>query len=292
MAKTAAMMLAAVLVMSALVSSSWAATEADSTALPVQIEDDPASSGKVFKVCNSVEGCGGEGGSVGGNRKLLSDSEAPATAMQSVEKGAEDLKTKRKLQRLRRRRKEEAPKAAEDGKKETEAPPPQEIVLKKNHRHVELISPISKPPTPPEEPQKQPEKVEAKVEEKKEEPSVITVVLGDFMHCDACAQEIRKRILIMKGIERAEPNLANSQVTVKGVMGPKALADYVYKKNGKHAAIVKNMDRQEERGSDRADAVKKAVPEMEKSWPALMREEKLLPGQAANIYNSIRPRGR
>ncbi|XP_042014709.1 heavy metal-associated isoprenylated plant protein 7-like [Salvia splendens] len=112
-------------------------------------------------------------------------------------------------------------------------------VQRKSHRHVELISPIPKPPTPPEEPQKPPEKVEAKAEEKKEEPSVITVVLGVYMHCDACAQEIRKRILRMKGIESAEPNLANSQVTVKGVMEPKALADYVYKKTGKHAAIVK-----------------------------------------------------
>ncbi|XP_042018135.1 heavy metal-associated isoprenylated plant protein 7-like [Salvia splendens] len=109
-------------------------------------------------------------------------------------------------------------------------------VQRKSHRQVELISPIPKPPTPPEEPQ---EKEEAKAEEKKEEPSVITVVLGVYMHCDACAQEIRKRILRMKGIESAEANLANSQVTVKGVMEPKALADYVYKKTGKHAAIVK-----------------------------------------------------
>lgn len=93
MAKTAAMMLAALFVMSALVSSSRAATKADSTALPVEIEEDPASGGQVFKVCNSAEGCGG---GRGGNRKLLSDadSEAPATAMQAVEKGAESIKTK------------------------------------------------------------------------------------------------------------------------------------------------------------------------------------------------------
>ncbi|KAG6384177.1 hypothetical protein SASPL_156021 [Salvia splendens] len=82
-------------------------------------------------------------------------------------------------------------------------------VQRKSHYHVELISPVLKPPTPPEEPQKPPEK------------------------------EFRKHILRMKGIESAEPNLANSQVTVKGVMEPKALADYVYKKTGKHAAIVK-----------------------------------------------------
>ncbi|XP_042003893.1 heavy metal-associated isoprenylated plant protein 7-like [Salvia splendens] len=43
----------------------------------------------------------------------------------------------------------------------------------------------------------------------------------------------------MIGIESTEVKLGNSQVTVKGVIEPKALADYVYKKIGKHAAIVK-----------------------------------------------------
>lgn len=41
------------------------------------------------------------------------------------------------------------------------------------------------------------------------------------------------------GIESAEADLKSSQVTVKGVVDPKALADYVYKKTGKHAAVVK-----------------------------------------------------
>ncbi|KAH6799208.1 Heavy metal transport/detoxification superfamily protein [Perilla frutescens var. frutescens] len=113
-----------------------------------------------------------------------------------------------------------------------------ERVQRKSHRQVELISPIPKPPAPPEELQKPPEE-EVKAEEKKEEPPVITVVLGVYMHCDACAQEIRKRILKMKGVESAEPELKSSQVIVKGVVEPKALADYVYKKTGKHAAVVK-----------------------------------------------------
>ena len=47
-------------------------------------------------------------------------------------------------------------------------------VQRKSHRHVELISPIPKPPTPPEEPEKLPEKVEDKAEEKKEEVSSIS----------------------------------------------------------------------------------------------------------------------
>ncbi|KAL1566492.1 heavy metal-associated isoprenylated plant protein 7-like [Salvia divinorum] len=136
-----------------------------------------------------------------------------------------------------------------------------ERVLRKCHRQVELISPIPAP----EDPQKPPEKELVKTEEKKEEPSVITVVLGIYMHCDACAQEIRKRILRMKGIESAEANLARSEVTVKGVVEPTALAVYVYKKTGKHAAIVKvepekkeEEKLKEEKKAEKADQSKKA----------------------------------
>ncbi|KAJ0539917.1 putative heavy metal-associated isoprenylated plant protein/8/17/18/19 [Helianthus annuus] len=75
-----------------------------------------------------------------------------------------------------------------------------ERLQKKSHRKVELISPV---PTPPAEEPKKPEQEEAtpKPEEKKDEvpPPVITVVLKVHMHCEACAQEIRKRILRMKG---------------------------------------------------------------------------------------------
>ncbi|KAL0380237.1 UNVERIFIED_CONTAM: Heavy metal-associated isoprenylated plant protein 7 [Sesamum angustifolium] len=109
-------------------------------------------------------------------------------------------------------------------------------VQRKSHRQVELISPIPKPPA--EEPKKE-EKEEPKAEEKGGGPPVITVVLGVYMHCEACAQEIKKRIQRMKGVESAEPDLKSSQVTVKGVFEPEKLTDYVYKRTGKHAMIVK-----------------------------------------------------
>ncbi|XP_051119478.1 heavy metal-associated isoprenylated plant protein 7-like isoform X2 [Andrographis paniculata] len=111
-------------------------------------------------------------------------------------------------------------------------------VQRKSHRQVELISPIP-PPPPPEEPKKPEEKEVAKVEEKKEEPPVITVVLGVYMHCEACAQEIKKRILRMKGVESAEPDLKSSQVIVKGIFEPKKLSDHVHRRTGKHAVIIK-----------------------------------------------------
>ncbi|XP_049349106.1 heavy metal-associated isoprenylated plant protein 7-like [Solanum verrucosum] len=113
-----------------------------------------------------------------------------------------------------------------------------ERVQKKSHRKVELLSPIPKPPA--EEAKKPEEKEIAKPEEKKEEPpQVITVVLKVHMHCEACAQEIKRRIQKMKGVENAEPDLKNSQVTVKGVFEATQLVDYVSRRTGKRAVIVK-----------------------------------------------------
>ncbi|XP_022737835.1 heavy metal-associated isoprenylated plant protein 7-like [Durio zibethinus] len=113
-----------------------------------------------------------------------------------------------------------------------------ERVQRKSHRQVELLSPIPKPPAPEEE-KKAEEKEKPKPEEKKEEPQVITVMLKVHMHCEACAQEIKKRIQRMKGVEAAEPDLKSSEVTVKGVFDPPKLVEYVYKRTGKHALIVK-----------------------------------------------------
>lgn len=119
-----------------------------------------------------------------------------------------------------------------------------ERVQRKSHRQVELISPIPKPPAEKEE--KAEEKEKPKPEEKKEEPPVVIVVLRVYMHCDACAMEIKKRIQRMKGVESAEPDLKSSQVTVKGVFDPPKLVEYVYKRTGKHAVIVKQEPEKKE----------------------------------------------
>ncbi|AQK43297.1 farnesylated protein 3 [Zea mays] len=60
------------------------------------------------------------------------------------------------------------------------------------------------------------------------------------MHCEACAEGIKKRILKMKGVQSVEPDLKASEVTVKGVFEESKLAEYVYKRTGKHAAVVKS----------------------------------------------------
>ncbi|CAJ1937511.1 unnamed protein product [Sphenostylis stenocarpa] len=111
-----------------------------------------------------------------------------------------------------------------------------ERVQKKSHRKVELLSPI---PKPPDEEKKPVEEEKPKPEEKKEEPQVITVVLKVHMHCEACAQEIKRRIEKMKGVESVEADLKSSEVSVKGVFEAEKLVEHVSKRTGKHAEIVK-----------------------------------------------------
>ncbi|KAE8675551.1 palmitoyl-acyl carrier protein thioesterase [Hibiscus syriacus] len=126
-----------------------------------------------------------------------------------------------------------------------------ERVQRKSHRKVELLSPIPKPPSVAEEDKKPEEKEKPQPEEIKEEPQV--VVLKVHMHCEACAQEIKKRIQRMKGVESVEPDLKSSEVTIKGVFSPPKLVDYVYKRTGKHALILKqepDTKKEEEKPKD------------------------------------------
>ncbi|CAH2070499.1 unnamed protein product, partial [Thlaspi arvense] len=109
---------------------------------------------------------------------------------------------------------------------------------RKSHRQVELLSPISEPKAVSDEAVKKEKEIEKpKAQEKKEE--VVTVVLRVHMHCEACAMEIQKRIMRMKGVESVEPDFKASQVSVKGVFAPEKLVEFLYKKIGKHAAVIK-----------------------------------------------------
>ncbi|KAF6161515.1 hypothetical protein GIB67_009394, partial [Kingdonia uniflora] len=118
-------------------------------------------------------------------------------------------------------------------------------VEKKTRRKVELLSPIPKPPVVEEA--KKVEEEKPKPEEKKEEPPVvITVVLKVHMHCDNCALEMQKRIMRMKGVESAKPDLNSSQVTVRGIFDPAKLVEFVYKRTGKRAVIVSQPEKKKE----------------------------------------------
>ncbi|VFQ80638.1 unnamed protein product [Cuscuta campestris] len=112
-----------------------------------------------------------------------------------------------------------------------------ERVQKKSHRQVELLSPIPPPPPPAEEPKKPPE--EPPQAEEKKQPQVVSAILKVHMHCEACAQEIKRRIQRMKGVENVEPDFKGSLVTVKGIFEPPTLVDYIAKRTGKRVEIVR-----------------------------------------------------
>ncbi|CAN6234810.1 unnamed protein product [Urochloa humidicola] len=117
-----------------------------------------------------------------------------------------------------------------------------EHVQKKTGHKVELLSPI---PPPPEEKKEEEKKEEEKKQEpeppkpEEKEPPVIVVVMKVHIHCAVCARWIRNRILTMKGVQSVELDLEASQVTVKGMLEEAKLAKYVYKRIGKHVAIIK-----------------------------------------------------
>ncbi|XP_015077557.1 heavy metal-associated isoprenylated plant protein 7-like [Solanum pennellii] len=186
-----------------------------------------------------------------------------------------------------------------------------ERIQKKSHRQVELLSPIPKPPEPAAEEPKKPEEKEAvKPDEKKEEPQVITVVLKVHMHCEACAQEIKRRIQKMKGVDNAEPDLKNSQVTVKGVFEATKLVEYVSKRTGKRAVIVKvepekkaeeeakpKEDQKEEKKTDEKEAKKvegdnKEEKKEEAAAAAPAKEEAVVaaaPAKEEAVQNDVDP---
>ncbi|TKY72267.1 Heavy metal-associated isoprenylated plant protein 26 [Spatholobus suberectus] len=132
-----------------------------------------------------------------------------------------------------------------------------ERLQKKSGKKVELISPLPKPP----EEKKEEEIKEPQPEEKKEEPPpVVTVVLKVRMHCEACAQCIQKQIRKIQGVESVETSLGNDQVTVKGVVDPAKLVDYVSKRTRKQASIVKEEEKEkkeEEKNEEKEEEKKK-----------------------------------
>ena len=65
-----------------------------------------------------------------------------------------------------------------------------------------------------------------------------TVELDVNMHCEACAEQLKKKILKMRGVRTATTELSSSKVSVTGTMDPNTLVDYVYRRTKKQAKIV------------------------------------------------------
>ncbi|KAI3467746.1 hypothetical protein Pfo_024409 [Paulownia fortunei] len=103
-----------------------------------------------------------------------------------------------------------------------------ERLRKKSGKHVELISP--KP------------KIEQK-EERKPEVKVTVVVLKIYIHCEGCAKEVKRCIHDMEGVQTVDPDMEKNLVTVMGTMDPQKLVEFIKKRGGRNAEIVKQCNK-------------------------------------------------
>ncbi|KAM3311642.1 hypothetical protein ACQJBY_031958 [Aegilops geniculata] len=67
----------------------------------------------------------------------------------------------------------------------------------------------------------------------------MVVVLKIELHCEDCSEEMKKRILKIKGVEEAVPHIKSSQLMVKGTVEPATLVGFIHKCTGRKAAIIR-----------------------------------------------------
>nr|XP_027103505.1 heavy metal-associated isoprenylated plant protein 9-like [Coffea arabica] len=71
-----------------------------------------------------------------------------------------------------------------------------------------------------------------------QDSGLTTVELNVNMHCEACAGQLKRKILKMKGVRTAETELSSGKVTVTGSMDANRLVEYVYRRTKKEAKVV------------------------------------------------------
>ncbi|KAJ0974472.1 hypothetical protein J5N97_016437 [Dioscorea zingiberensis] len=102
-------------------------------------------------------------------------------------------------------------------------------IEKKTLRKAKVLSPL-----PPEDG----DSAKSEVVVASQVGAITTVELHVNMHCEACAQQLKKKILKMRGVQTAETELKGSKVTVTGTMSGEKLVDYIYRRTGKVAKII------------------------------------------------------
>ncbi|CAA2999660.1 heavy metal-associated isoprenylated plant protein 9-like [Olea europaea var. sylvestris] len=100
-------------------------------------------------------------------------------------------------------------------------------LIKKTKRTAKVLSPL-----PETEGEPLPEVVASQVS------GLASLELNVNMHCEACAEQLKKKILKMKGVRTVETELSSGKVIVTGTVDADKLVDYVYRCTRKQAKIV------------------------------------------------------
>ncbi|KAH7653523.1 Copper chaperone domain-containing protein [Dioscorea alata] len=102
-------------------------------------------------------------------------------------------------------------------------------IEKKTLRKAKVLSPL-----PPEDG----DSAKSEVVVATQVSGINTVELHVNMHCEACAQQLKKKILKMRGVQTVETELKESKVTVTGTMDGEKLEAFIYRRTGKLAKII------------------------------------------------------
>ncbi|MED6170062.1 Heavy metal-associated isoprenylated plant protein 9 [Stylosanthes scabra] len=122
------------------------------------------------------------------------------------------------------------------------------IITKKTKRRATVISPL-----PAAEGEPIPEVVNSQVS------GPVTVELNVNMHCEACSEQLKKKILQMRGVQTAVTEFNTGKVVVTGTMDANKLVDYVYRRTKKQAKIVPQPEPEPE--PEKKEENKEAVEE-------------------------------
>uniref|UniRef100_A0A5B7AXD1 Putative DNA ligase 1 n=1 Tax=Davidia involucrata TaxID=16924 RepID=A0A5B7AXD1_DAVIN len=119
-------------------------------------------------------------------------------------------------------------------------------IMKKTKRRAKVLSPL-----PAAEGEPIPEVVNSQVS------GLTTVELNVSMHCEACAEQLKRKILKMRGVRTATTELSSGKVTVTGTMDADRLVDYVYRRTKKQAKIVPQPEPEKQEAEAKPDEEKK-----------------------------------
>ncbi|XP_059598998.1 heavy metal-associated isoprenylated plant protein 9-like [Vitis vinifera] len=83
------------------------------------------------------------------------------------------------------------------------------------------------------------EKKEEKPEEQKEEPKPpLPFVLFVDLHCVGCAKKIERSLMKIRGVKEVMIDMAQNQVTIKGIVEPQAVCNRIMKKTKRRAKVL------------------------------------------------------
>ncbi|CAL4888789.1 unnamed protein product [Urochloa decumbens] len=114
---------------------------------------------------------------------------------------------------------------------------PQGICDRLRKRTIRNATVISPPPPPPEADDAA-AAAPKEVVVHSQVSAVTTVELLVNMHCEACAQQLQKKILKMRGVQTADANSGAGKLTVTGTMPADKLVQYIHRRTGKLATLV------------------------------------------------------